>query len=123
MVALKIGENQYPLVLTVGALDRLAQRGLTLDNLPEFISPKDKSYGEAVENGLELLAILSEAAWDKAEMEDKAHSDLPDLELARLVLTPGQVLGLCDAAIIEGLTRRVEADYTKNGESAEVESP
>lgn len=123
MVALKIGEDQYPLVLTVGALDRLAVRGETLETLFEFTSTKGRTFAEAVENGFELLDILAWAGKEKADLEGESHPGMPDLELARLVLTPGQVLGLCDAAILDGLRRTVEADYSKNAGGAEAESP
>ncbi len=123
MVELRIGENRYPLVLTVGALDRLAQRGVTLETLPKFITPDGRAFGEAVENCFELLGILAKGGADQAVLMGREAPGLPDLSLVRLVLTPGQLMHLCDAACLDGLKRTVEADHTKNAGGVEAGCP
>lgn len=119
MVKLKLGETEYPLVLTVGALDSLAVRGVTIENLFQFYSVEHNSFAEAVEHGLELLDILAECGCVSVSgCRIGDNGPLPDMGIVRQILTPGQVWGLCDAAILAGLKRTVEADHSKNADSA-----
>lgn len=119
MVKLRLGNAEYPLVLTVGALDALAERGVTLENLFQFYSVEHHPFAEAVEHGLEVLGILAEAGIVASSIDGSVDAGpKPDMVAVRLMLTPGQVWGLCDAAIIDGLKRTVEADHAKNADSA-----
>lgn len=119
MAKLKLGGVEYPLVLTVGAMDALAERGVTVENLFQFYSVEHNAFAEAVEHGLELLDILAACGCVSANLGGTVNAGpLPDMGIVRQVLTPGQVWGLCDAAIIDGLKRTVEADHSKNADSA-----
>lgn len=119
MVKLKLGEIEYPLVLTVGALDALAERGVTVETLFQFYSVEHNSFAEAVEHGLEVLHILALGGAAAANLGNTIPAgQMPDGSVIRHVLTPGQVWGLCDAAIIDGLKRTVEAAHSKNADSA-----
>ena len=120
MVKLKLGGVEYPLVLTVQAMDDLAQMGVTLENLSQYIFPSEgRPYAETVEHGLDVLHVLLEAgrmAEAYRTASDPGYAVPADI--LRQVLTPGQIWELCEAAVIESLKRTVEADHSKNGESA-----
>lgn len=117
-VKLKLSGVEYPLVLTVRAMDELAQMGVTLENLFQYIQIEGRSFEEAVEHGLELLDILMDAGAQALSYQTGEILPVPDLGVIRTVLTPGQIWGLCEAAVLESLKRTVEADHSKNGESA-----
>lgn len=119
MVALRVAGVEYPLVMTVGAMDVLAQMGQTLDTLVDYISPAKHPYNDAVEHGLEVLEVFAQAGAERRRLRDGADASAPDFGIVRQDLTPAEVLGLCDAAIVEGITRRVEADHEKNGDGVE----
>ena len=124
MVKLKLGGVEYPLVLTVGAMDELAQMGVTLENLFQYIFPSEgRPYAETVEHGLQVLDILLHSGWEADRIQTGEELLPPDWNVIRLVLTPGQIWGLCEAAVLESLKRTVEADHSKNGESAVGISP
>ena len=123
MVKLKLGGVEYPLVLTVGAMDELAQMGVTLENLFQYIQIEGRTFDEAVEHGLELLDILLDAGSNVLYFQTGEEQASADRALLRRVLTPGQIWGLCEAAVLESLKRTVEADHSKNWESAVGISP
>ena len=123
MVKLKLGGVEYPLVLTVGAMDELAQMGVTLVNLFQYIQIEGRTFEEAVEHGLELLDILLDAGSNVLYFQTGEEQASADRALLRRVLTPGQIWGLCEAAVLDSLKRTVEADHSKNGESAVGTSP
>lgn len=117
MVALRVAGVEYPLVMTVGAMDVLAQMGQTIDTLVDYISPAKHPFPVAVDHGLEVLEVFAQAGAERRRLHGGADASTPDFGIVRQALTPAEVLGLCDAAIVEGITRRVEADHEKNGES------
>lgn len=118
MVKLRIGGNEYPLALTVLLLKRLEGKGQSLDTMLDRISPAKMSFSEALGNAMELLGDLAAAGASQVAALDGASYDAPPTaELLAAALTPGEVFGLCDAAIMDGLERRVQACYEKNGES------
>lgn len=119
MVKLKLGADEYPLSLTVRALDVLAQKGVTIENLSQYFAFEKQTLSDAVDHGLEVLDILIAGG----SAQHKFYTGVgvptaPDMQLLRDVLTPGQVWGLCEAAIIDSLKRTVEADTSKNAGSA-----
>lgn len=119
MVNLRLGGTEYPLVLTVGALDALAQMGITIENLFQYFSVESRTFDEAVEHGLQVLGILLEGGRiAEAVRSGTEPADPLSMDMLRPVLTPGQVWGLCEAAIIDSMKRTVEADHSKNAESA-----
>lgn len=124
MVNLKLGGVEYPLVLTVTAMDDLAQMGVTLENLFQYIQIEGRSFDEAVERGLDVLRVLLEAGrMAEAYRTASEPGYAVPADILRQVLTPGQIWGLCEAAVLESLKRTVEADHSKNGESAVGTSP
>lgn len=120
MVKLRIGGTEYPLVLTVGALDALAQMGITIENLFQYFRVEGRTFAEAVEHGLQVLDTLLEGGRIAEAVRSGADPAAPPLsmDMLRQALTPGQVWGLCEAAIIDSLKRTVEADHSKNAGSA-----
>lgn len=119
MVKLKLGEHEYPLVLTVRALDMLAQKGVTIENLSQYFAFEKQPLCDAVEHGLEVLDILISGGAAQHEFHTGTRlPPNPDPMLLRDVLSPGQIWGLCEAAIIDSLKRTVEADTSKNAASA-----
>lgn len=119
MVKLRIDGTEYPLVLTVGALDSLAQRGVTIENLFQYFSVEGRTFAEAVEHGLQVLDILLECGLIAEAVRSGTEPAAPlSMDMLRPALTPGQVWGLCEAAIIDSLKRTVEADHSKNAGSA-----
>ena len=124
MAKLKLGGVEYPLVLTVRAMDELAQMGVTLENLFQYIQIEGRTFEEAVAHGLQVLGILIDCGLDAMHWQSgEAVPEMPDAALVRRVLTPGQIWGLCEAAVLDSLKRTVEADHSKNGESAVGTSP
>lgn len=123
MVKLKLGGVEYPLVLTVRAMDELAQMGVALENLFQYIQIEGRTFDEAVEHGLQVLDILLHSGWEAHRIQTGEELLPPDWNVMRLVLTPGQIWGLCEAAVLDSLKRTVEADHSKNGESAVGTSP
>lgn len=117
-VKLKLGETEYPVVFTVGALDALAQMGVTPENLFQYYGFEGQPFDTAVEHAVAVLGVLLEAGRDVVRIETGTDGPHADLGVIRRVLTPGQVCGLIDAAIADGLKRTVEADHSKNASDA-----
>lgn len=124
MAELRIGDSRYPLVMTVAVLDDMAGIGYTFQDVPKYFSPADHPLEDAVANGIDFLHQLMEAGQDVAVFQGAGNLPaIPDRGLLREMLTPGQVWGLCDAAIVDSLRRTVEADPGKNAIHAVPESP
>lgn len=119
MVKLRSGGTEYPLALTVGVLDALAQMGITIESLFQYFSVEGRTFDEAVEHGLQVLDTLLEGGRIAEAVRSGAELAAPlSMDMLRHALTPGQVWGLCEAAIIDSLKRTVEADHSKNAGSA-----
>ena len=115
MAKLRIGGKEFPLVMTVGVLDQMAVKGYNVQDVPKFFSDKNHSMEEDMDNGIEFLLMLMDAGQVAAMIRDGAEPQkLPETERLRSLLTPGQVWGLCDAAILDSLKRTVEAAPGKN---------
>lgn len=116
MAKLRIGGQEYPLVMTVDVLDQMALKGYNVQDVPKFFSDKNHSMEQDMDNGIEFLQMLMFAGQESAQVRDGvvAPVELPTDHQLRLLLTPGQVWGLCDAAILDSLKRTVEAAPGKN---------
>lgn len=117
-VKLTLGETEYPVAFTVGALDALAQMGVTPENLFQYYGFEGQPFDTAVEHAVAVLGVLLEAGAEVARIQTGTDGPHADLGVVRRVLTPGQLAGLIDAAIADGLTRTVEADHSKNANDA-----
>ena len=123
MAKLIVGGVTYPLVMTVGVLDGMGKLGIDIQGIPGYFSPGQHPMEEAIDNGLDFLRRLMEAGQEISVFRDGAEAlPLPDPALLRLILSPGQVWGLCDAAITDSLVRTVEAAPGKK-QAAVSESP
>ena len=116
MAKLRIGGKEFPLVMTVGVLDQMAVNGYNVQDVPRFFSDKDHSMEQDMDNGIEFLQMLMFAGQESAQVREGVVEpvELPTEHQLRLLLTPGQVWGLCDAAILDSLKRTVEAAPGKN---------
>lgn len=126
MAKLILGGHEYPLAMTVGVLDEMAMRGYPVDKIPEFFRKEGQTIETDMEHGIEFILMTASAAQHMAIVRDGADPEslpaLPDSELLRTVLTPGDVWGLCDDAIRHSLVRTVEAEPGKKL-AAVTESP
>ena len=126
MAKLILGGKEFPLVMTVGVLDEMAMRGYPVDKIPEFFCKKGQPVETDMEHGIEFILLTASAAQHMAVVRDGVDPEslpaLPDPELLRTVLTPGDVWGLCDDAINHSLVRTVEAEPGKKP-AAVTESP
>ena len=108
----------FPLMMTVGVLDQMALKGYTVNDIPQYFRGEGQTIETDMEHGIEFILMTAQAAQQAAIVRDGADPEklpkLPDGELLRMVLTPGQVWGLCDAAICDSLVRTVEAAPEKN---------
>lgn len=115
MAKLRIGGKDFPLLMTVGLLDQMALKGYTVKDLPQFLHGKDLSWEESIDNCVEFLRMTMEAGQLAALIRDNADPmEIPEGEHLRKLLTPQQLGGLCDAAIVDSLYRTVEAEPGKN---------
>ena len=115
MAKLRIGGKEFPLVMTVGVLDQMAVKGYNVPDIPKFFFDKAHSMEQDMDNGIEFLLMLMEAGQVAAHIRDGSElQELPEAEHLRNLLTPGQVWGLCDAAILDSMQRTVEAAPEKN---------
>lgn len=126
MAKLILGGDEFPLVMTVGVLDEMAMRGYPVDKIPEFFRKKGQHIETDMDNGIEFILMTARAGQIVAVVRDGADPEslpaLPDPELLRTVLTPGDVWGLCYDAICQSLVRTVEAEPGKKL-AAVTESP
>lgn len=126
MAKLILGGYEFPLVMTVGVLDEMAMRGYPVDKIPEFFRKEGQPIETDMDNGIEFILLTAFAAQHMTVVRDGADPEslpaLPDPELLRTVLTPGDVWGLCDDAIRHSLVRTVEAEPGKKP-AAVTESP
>lgn len=110
--------DTYPLMMTVGVLDQMALKGYTVNDIPLYFRGEGQTIETDMDHGIEFILMTAQAAQQAAIVRDGADPDklpkLPSGELLRLVLTPGQVWGLCDDAIRDSLVRTVEAAPEKN---------
>lgn len=115
MAKLRIGGKEFSLVMTVGVLDQMAVKGYNVQDVPKFFSDNTHTMEQDMDNGIEFLLMLMDAGQIAAMIRDGAElQELPEAEHLRSLLTPGQVWGLCDAAILDSLKRTVEAAPEKN---------
>ena len=126
MAKLILGGQEFPLVMTVGVMDEMALKGYAVDDIPKYFRKEGQPIEKDMDNGIEFILMTASAAQHMAIVRDGAAPEslpqLPDPELLRTVLTPGDVWGLCDDAIRHSLVRTVEAEPGKKL-AAVTESP
>jgi hypothetical protein len=128
MAKLILGENVFPLLVTVGVMDDMALKGYPLRDIPRFFraDPPDVCQAD-IDNSVEFVLMAAQAAQEAAIIRDGVDPEklpkLPDGELLRRALTPGQIWGLCDDAILDSLVRTVEAAPGEKKQAAVEKSP
>ena len=126
MAKLILGGKEFPLVMTVGVMDEMALKGYNVDDIPKYFRKEGQPIETDMEHGIDFILMTAFAAQHMAIVRDGADPEslpaLPDSELLRTVLTPGDVWGLCDDAIRHSLVRTVEAEPGKKT-AAVTESP
>lgn len=115
MAKLILGGQEYPLLMTVRVLADMEAGGIAINDIPKFFSPSQHPLGEAIHNGVGFLQGLLAAGQDSTAIRDGVEpKEIPNRETLEQLLTPGQIWGLCDAAITDSLVRTVEAAPEKN---------
>ena len=113
-----MGGEVSPLMMTVGVLDQMALKGYAVNDIPQYFRAEGQTIEVDMEHGIEFILMTAQAAQEAAIVRDGADPEklpkLPDWELLRRVLTPGQIWGLCNDAIFDSLVRTVEAAPEKN---------
>ena len=126
MAKLRLAGQEFPLVMTVGVLDEMALKGYTVNDIPKYFRAEGQTIETDMAHGIEFILLTAWAAQEAAVIrQGVSREELPELPspaLLRLVLTPGQVWGLCDDAIRDSLVRTVEAAPGKK-QAAVSESP
>lgn len=123
MAKLILGGQEYPLMMTVRVLADMEASGIGIQDIPKFFSPSQHPLAEAIHNGVSFLQGLLEAGQDSTAIRDGVDpKEVPSRETLERLLTPGQIWGLCDAAITDSLVRTVEAAPEKK-RSAVKKSP
>lgn len=132
MVTVKIRGKEFPLCLTVAAVDAVNTKCGSLKQLGGFLDGKDESgavdFGRAMHNTAWMLCLLLRegeenrlvcARFDGAAVERRA---VPDSEAVCHLLTVATAKKYRSAvldAVHESMTQDIEAEHSKNGEHAE----
>lgn len=132
MVTVEIRGKEFPLCLTVAAVDVINARCGSLKQLGSFLDGKDASggvdYGQAMYNTAWMLGLLiSEgeenrlvcARFDGKTVERHA---VPDATAICHLLTVAEAKKYRSAvltAVHESMVQEIEAEHSKNGEHAE----
>lgn len=136
MVEVNIRGKQFPLCLTVAALDKINEKCGGLKNLNDFLVKR----GETIENGEPVPTLeyrIVNVAWllglmiqegeenryvcARFETGDAVRRAVPDSEAIAHLLTPGaarRYVSAVYAAISESMHQDIEASHEKNVENA-----
>lgn len=139
MTKVEIRGKEFPLCLTVAALDQINSKCGGLKNLNEFLLRR-VSAGDGSEtkprteikivNLVWLLGLLIQEGEENRLVEMRFSGEkpvrraVPDPDAIAHLLTPGSAiryLGPVYAAINDSMHQDIEASYEKNGENAELE--
>lgn len=127
MSKVTIRGKEFPLCLTVAALDKINEKCGKLSELGAFLNGSG-DLSEAFRNTAWLLALLIEegehnrivcANFDGAQAE---RADLPDYDVLCSMVTIGTMMryrGTVIDAIRESMNQEIEAAPSKNAENAE----
>lgn len=132
MVTVEIGGKEFPLCLTVAAVDAVNAKCGSFSQLSSFLDGKDESgtvdLGRLVHSTAWMLGLLIQegeenrlvsARFDGKTVERRA---VPDSEAMCHLLTVSMAKKYRSAvldAVHESLVRDIEAEHPKNGEHAE----
>lgn len=129
MAKVTIRGKEFPLCLTVAALDQINEKCGGLDGLDGFLFDVS-SVSEAYRNTAWLLALLLEEGEKNRQVCEfidgmrTESTQIPNYEQLCSVITIYSMMqyrSVCLKAIGESLTQDIEASYPKNVEHAELE--
>lgn len=130
MVQVEIRGKQFPLCLTVAALDKVNEKCGGLTNIPKFLDGNENGTADssrALCNTAWMLGLLIQEGEEnrlimaRFDGEKTERREVPDAEAVRHLLTMASARKYRTAvyeAVTESMTQEIEALYPKNGESA-----
>lgn len=130
MVTIKIRGKEYPLCLTVAALERLNNKGISLEGIVDFALGGKKDQSKAISNTAWLLALLMQEGEENrlvcAELDGQAatRQKVPNTQELSHCLRPGETreyISVALEAVAESMQVEIEAASPKNAEHAEQE--
>lgn len=134
MATVEIRGRQFPLCLTVAALDKINEKCGGLSDLGQFLDGKDGggngSFSQAMSNTAWVLALLIREGEENRLVnarlagEKPERNAVPDFEEVGHLLTVSLATKSRKAvleAVRESLQQEVEASYPKNAKNAELE--
>lgn len=129
MAKVTIRGKEFPLCLTVAALDKINEKCGGLDSLTDFVLGSS-NLSKAFYNTAWLLSVLIEEGEKNRQVCNRFDGqtvetvDLPTYEQLCSMFTIHTMMrfrGDCLEAISESMQQDIEASYPKNVESAELE--
>lgn len=114
---IKIGENDYELLLTTRATKEIAKKYGGLDKLGEKLS-SSKNFDEALSEIVWLITLLANQPIEIYNYKNKENKkDLLTEDVVELLTTPNDLADFKDAisdALLKGTKRNVESEDSKN---------
>lgn len=132
MVTVEIRGKEFPLCLTVAAVDKVNEKCGSISNIGAFLDGKDSSkkfeLGRAMYNTAWLLGLLIQEGEEnrlvnaRFEGEKTERREVPNADALCHLLTVGTAKMYWDAvitAVNESMVQDIEASYPKNVKNAE----
>lgn len=129
MAKVTIRGKEFPLCLTVAALDQINEKCGGLSELPNFLIG-DGDVSRAYRNTAWLLTLLIEegeknrqvcALFDGNQTESVELPTYEQICVMSTIYTMMRYRNICLEAISESMHQDIEASYPKNAENAELE--
>ncbi len=115
---IKIGDNEYELLLTTKATKEIAKKYGGLSNLGDKLI-KSENYEEAISEIVWLIVTLANQPILIHNLKNKDKKELLTEEEVELLTTPNDLAVYKDAiteALFKGTKRNVESEESKNAE-------
>ena len=132
MVTVEIRGKEFPLCLTVAAVDKINEKCGSLKNIGTFLdgaaAGQSLEMGRAMYNTAWLLGLLIQEGEEnrlisaKFDGGDKVRREVPDSDALCHLMTVAEVKKYREAvfsAVNESLTQEIEAAHPKNVKSAD----
>lgn len=127
MVTVTIRGKEYPLCLTVAALEKITEKGIGLNDLADFLVGGGET-GKSLTNCAWLLGLLMQEGEENRLMcaeldgQESTRNKVPGYNILRHALNPGEVRQyqeLLFKAVSESMKTTIEAAPPKNADHAE----
>lgn len=132
MVTVEIRGKEFPLCLTVAAVDKVNEKCGSISSIGAFLDGKDSGekfeLGRAMYNTAWLLGLLIQEGEEnrlinaRFDGEKTERREVPDADALCHLLTVGTTRKYRDAvitAVNESLAQDIEASHSKNAKNAE----